>query len=117
MSARQKIASINAQIEKLVAKRTELEAAAANEVDTASLAAGDTVGATYGRGDKARQVSGKVLGIANNGKVNIVKVLIGEGADSEIISLFEAQITSITKPVVEPAVSYVNGEPVVGEAQ
>lgn len=117
MSARQKIESINAKIKELEAKKAELQAAADAEVDTGSIAEGDEVTANYGRGDKARVVTGKVLGVTNNGKVDIVKALIGTGADSEIISLFKQQITGVAKvaPPAEPEVSYVNGEPVVGD--
>lgn len=96
MSARNKIAEIDAKIAKLQAARAELEQQAANEVDTSTLKAGDVVSFEYGRGEKRRTDTGTVLAVKREeGKAGLVRVQVGGGFDAEVLTVFEAAIRSV----------------------
>ena len=122
ISIRQQITKLQATIDAAYAKIEELLPQAENEIDTASITAGFVVVTAYGRGEKAREVVAKVLGVKREaGKAALFKVLIGEGFDAEQGIVFESAIKSIvstSEPARDPlasetGVTYVNGEPVV----
>ena len=126
VSIRQQIAKLQATIDAAKAKIEELLPQAENEIDTASIAAGFVVVTAYGRGEKARDVEAKVLGVKREaGKAALFKVLIGEGFDAEQGIVFESAIKSIVskpEPAADPlasdtGVTYVNGEPVVAGSE
>lgn len=96
MSARTKIAEIDAKIAKLQAARAALEEAATNEVDTSALKAGDLVTFEFGRGEKKRTYAGTVVAIKREeNKAGLVRVIVGEGFDAETFTTFEASIRSV----------------------
>jgi hypothetical protein len=104
MSAYAKIALIDAKIEKLQADRAELLLKADNEVNTEVVVAGDTVVATYGRADNARSVTGIVKAVkAEPGKAKLFKLEIGDGFDTELVTVFASAITAVN-PQAEEAV-------------
>ena len=96
MSARQKIAALQATIDAAVLKIAELQPAADKEIDTSSLAAGDTVSFEYGRAEKKRNLSGVVIAIKREpNKAALVKVQVGDGFDAEILTVFETTIFQV----------------------
>lgn len=96
LTARQQINKLKLVIEDAQKKIAELEPLAVNEVDTSAIVTGDFVTANYGRGDKAKPVSGKIEGIKREpGKAARLLVKIGTGFDSELVVLFENQITGV----------------------
>lgn len=103
VSIRQQIAKLQATIDAAKAKIEELLPQAENEIDTASITAGFVVVTAYGRGEKAREVVAKVLGVKREaGKAALFKVLIGDGFDAEQGIVFESAIKSIVS-TSEPA--------------
>ena len=114
MTAFEKIAKIEAQIEALGAKLADARIKAANEVDPAGIVDGATVTFNYGRAEKARVLTGVVLGIKAAGAkgADVVKVQVGTGVDTEVLSIFKAQVTKI-----EGITSEEQADPLAGEAQ
>lgn len=97
MSAtKNKIAKINEHIAELEAKRAELEAKLATEVNLDEAVAGALVTITVGRGETKRELRGVIHGVKSNEKTTFYKVLVGEGADAEFITVFGSQITALT---------------------
>jgi hypothetical protein len=100
MSAKSKIAKLQAQIDALNVKIAELQAAADAEVDLSLAVPGASITATYGRGEKARTISGVLRGAKTNERgVSLYKIEVGEGVDAEFITVFANQITFVAAPV------------------
>lgn len=104
MSAKAKIAKLNTQIAELQAKIAELQPQADAELDLTLAVPGAYIEATYGRGEKARSITGILKGVKQTDKTNIYKVEVGEGADAEFINVFGGQITAIV-PAAPQAVA------------
>lgn len=98
-TAIQQIADIDASIAKLQAKRAELEASAANEVDFDKVQAGAVVTFTYGKGETKRELTGQVLGRKNAEPGakggDLVRVAVGEGFDAQIVTVYPNFVTKI----------------------
>ena len=100
MSARSKIAALEAKkaavIADIDAKIAELRVEADAEVDPAKITAGATVGFTYGRKDNAKSYVGLVLGVKTTDGKTVVKAQVGEGFDAEVFVVGLAALTSVT---------------------
>lgn len=96
MSARAKIAALEAQIAAINVKIEELRPAADAEIDFNSITVGSTVTANYGRGDKARVIVGVVKGVHNTGKQLLFKVETGTGFDTELVTVLANAVTAVS---------------------
>lgn len=103
MSAKAKIAKLNTKIAELQAEIAKLQPEADAELDLNLAVPGARIDATYGRGEKARSITGILKGVKNTEKASIYKIEVGEGADAEFINVFGSQITAITPVVAEVA--------------
>ena len=104
---KQQLASINARIVNLTAKRDELIPLAAAEVDVAVVNIGDVITFRYGRGETKAVMTGTVLGLkvpaAGVKGGTIIKVFVGEGVDAEIVGIFPSQIIKEGEEEVQQA--------------
>lgn len=98
MTNREKLNAARAKYNDLAKVIADLEVAAANEVDTSTLAKGDTVTAIAGRGEKKREITGTVFGVKREDKKAAqVRILVGDDADAELITVYESDIRSVVK--------------------
>jgi hypothetical protein len=79
-----------------------------------SLAQGDVVAAKYGRAETARDVTGVVLGVNHTDTVTQIKIQVGAGFDTEILTINPQHITAVTK--VASNVAQL-ADPLVGAVQ
>lgn len=98
-SIREQIAAIDAQVVKLAAKKTELEAKLGSEIDPASLNAGTRITYSYGKGETKRTLEGLILGRKDPGENEkgsaMLKVASGSGFDAIITVIYPAQVLSV----------------------
>lgn len=96
---REQIASIDAQVAKLAAKKVELEAKVGNEVDTTLIVAGATVDFNYGKSPNLRALTGQVVAVKPNepGQKGgtLVKIAVGEGFDAQLVVVFPSAVTKV----------------------
>lgn len=95
-SIRTQLAAVLSQIATLTAKAEELKLLAANEIDTAAVQAGRVVEFEYGKGEGKRILVGVVVGrkdpAAGEKGGSLVKVAVGEGFDSQVVTIYPQQV-------------------------
>lgn len=98
-----RIESIDRKIAELQAKRQQIidapEPVAKAKAEPVAVNVGETVYVEVGRGETRRTLSGTVLAVYEN-KVGQrkVKVLAGEGADTQVVEAFAASVTKTDTP-------------------
>lgn len=97
----ERIKSLKARIEADTTKLAELEANEKAQGFIDNLKAGDSVGFMFGRKDTRAQFYGEVRAVIDTEKGKIIRVIKGEGADEEIVSIRPGDITSVGEEVQE----------------
>jgi hypothetical protein len=119
------MATIADQIKKLkdriaadTAKVQELEAADKAQGFITNLQAGDIVQFVFGRKDNRKTHTGEVRAIIDTDKGKVIRVIKGEGAEEEIVSIRPGDITGVGEDVQEAdasaeetAAQAANGDP------
>lgn len=110
LSAEEKLSAKIAKLSERIAADTAALESAQAELDAllalANLSAGQFVTATVGRGENARGVVARVLGVQETEAGRRIKVQVGEGFETEVFVLLPTQVTGVVSadPVVsEPA--------------
>ena len=98
-----RIESIDRKIAELQAKRQQIidapEPVAKAKPAPVEVNVGETVDVEVGRGETRRTVSGTVLAVyENKAGQRKVKVLAGEGADTQVVEAFAASVTKTDTP-------------------
>lgn len=87
------VAQINASITKHEEAIAKLRAELANAPSEYVPAIGDEVRFKFGRSDKVRELTGKVLGISPNEKGSpTVVIMSGEGVDAEVFRVLSINV-------------------------
>lgn len=102
------MATISEQITKLrerikadTAKLSQLEAAEKAQGFIDNLKAGDVISFMFGRKDTRAEFNGEVRAVIDTDKGKVIRVIKGEGADEEIVSIRPSDITGVGEAVQE----------------
>lgn len=99
-SIRAQLAAALTALAALEAKVAELKVAAENEVDTDAVQAGRQIAFEYGKGETKRELVGVVVGrkdpAAGEKGGSLVKVAVGEGFDSQVVTIYPQQVRRFT---------------------
>jgi hypothetical protein len=100
-----KVLALHALITTKTAEYTEAVTALEAIQRVANVAAGDTVKATVGKGEKAQNLEGVVLGVVEDeAKGKLIKIQTGTGFDTMTFVLSVGQVTEVVPQVVEAVV-------------
>lgn len=106
LTAVEKLNKTRAKIAELQALLPSLELAAENDVNPEDIAVGTTIDYNFGRKEKVIK-TGVVLavrpGTGEKGSSTLIKVQSGEGFDTEVNTVFPAQVTKVYKAEVSSA--------------
>jgi hypothetical protein len=97
----EQISKLRARITADTAKVEQLEANVKAQGFIDNLKAGDIVSFLFGRKDTRATYTGEVRAVLDTDKGKVIRVIKGEGADEEIVSIRPSDITSVGEAVQE----------------
>ncbi|MGA3972406.1 hypothetical protein ACI2VT_16490 [Ralstonia nicotianae] len=101
----ERIKALKERIEADTTKLQELEATKAAADRLARVKAGTIIRYTYGRKEKRGEFVGEVRNVFETEKGRVVRVIKGEGADEEIVSIRPADIVSVGEEATQAQAS------------
>lgn len=102
--------------DKTAAKIVQLEAAQAAQEQLESIGPGSIIRFVFGRKETRGEFSGEVRSVIDTEKGKVIRVIKGEGADEEIVSIKPADVLAVGEEVREAvAEEQSKGIPLGGE--